>query len=226
MAEAFTAGEATVATAARLGRRGLACVPNYPLARYIGQRLRADLTETQLAMVGMRPCRPDQLHCGLVDHRGRVSLVIAALPSYEENGGNPRPAAGRECPPCRAQFWMLSDQKLSAFLHSAWRVLRPGGHLAVITTTRYDGERLIDPAPRIVREASRVGFRYGQHVIALRVPVDGDALVVQSRPTDLAELRDIRSRALPPVVSVHADVCLFTKPTGAPSPGGSKEGRR
>jgi hypothetical protein len=28
-------------------------------------------------------------------------------------------------------------------------------------------------------------------------------------------LRDHRSRAVPPTVSVHADVCLFTKPHGA-----------
>ena len=95
---------------------------------------------------------------------------------------------------------------------SAWRVLRPGGTLAITTTARHQAGRLIDPAPRIIRHAQRLGFRYAQHVIALRVPIEGDALVVQAGPTDLAQLRDTRSTALPPAVGVHAAVSLFKKP--------------
>ncbi|MFI0352834.1 hypothetical protein [Actinomadura sp. 9N407] len=227
VAEAFTTSETTLATAARRGRRALACVPHFPLAQHIGPQLRTELTELQLRRVAMRPCRPDQMHRGMADQAGQVSLVIAAPPSYEVSGRVPKGPGTRDCPACRADLWMLNGQQLGAFLTASWRVLRPGGHLAVITTARHDGARLIDPAPRIVRQASQVGFRYSQHVIALRVPVKGEALLVQSGPTDLAELRDVRSRALPPVVSVHADVCLFTRP-GAPATGSDepKEGRR
>ncbi|TYB40813.1 hypothetical protein FXF69_37990 [Actinomadura chibensis] len=107
---------------------------------------------------------------------------------------------------------MLSSEQLGLFLAASWKVLRPGGVLAIATTARHHAGRLIDPAPRIIRQAQGLGFRYVQHVIALRVPVDGDALIVQAGPGDLAQLRDPRSRALPPPVSVHADVCLFLKP--------------
>ena len=106
---------------------------------------------------------------------------------------------------------MLSSEQLGLFMASAWRVLAPGGVLAVITTARHQAGRLIDPAPRIIRHAQSLGFRYAQHVIALRVPIEGDALVVQAGPTDLAQLRDTRSTALPPTVGVHATVSLFTK---------------
>ncbi|MBO2458106.1 hypothetical protein [Actinomadura violacea] len=115
---------------------------------------------------------------------------------------------------------MLSSEQLGLFLAAAWRVLAPGGVLAVTTTARQQAGRLIDPAPRIIRHAQALGCRYAQHVIALRVPIEGDALVVQAGPTDLAQLRDTRSSALPPTVGVHATVSLFTKPQESASPPG------
>ncbi|WUH98753.1 hypothetical protein OHR68_35430 [Spirillospora sp. NBC_00431] len=190
-------------------------VPHFPLAQHIGTRLRATLTQEQLARVQMRSTRPDQMARGLADHLGDVALVVAAPPSYETGGNVPRRVGNRGCPACqacRADLWMLGAEQLAWFLAAAWKVLRPGGVLAIITTARHQAGRLIDPAPRIIRQAQRLGFRYAQHIIALRVPIDGDALVVQAGPADLAELRDARSCALPPPVSVHADVCLFTKP--------------
>ncbi|WP_171069514.1 hypothetical protein [Actinomadura geliboluensis] len=123
---------------------------------------------------------------------------------------------------------MLTSEQLGLFMASAWRVLAPGGVLAVITTARHQSGRLIDPAPRIIRHAQSLGFRYAQHVIALRVPIEGDALVVQAGPTDLAQLRDIRSSALPPTVGVHAAVSLFKKPqepTGPPGQDSAYRGR-
>ncbi|TDB89964.1 hypothetical protein E1264_06480 [Actinomadura sp. KC216] len=213
VAEGFTTSEATLTAAAHLDRRGIALVPHFPLAQHIGTRLRTTLTPAQLARVQMRPTRPDQMVRGLADHLDDVALVIAAPPPYETGGRSPRRVGDRGCPACRADLWMLSAEQLGLFLAAAWKVLRPGGVLAIITTARHQAGRLIDPAPRIIRQAQGLGFRYAQHVIALRVPVDGDALVVQSGPADLAELRDARSGALPPPVSVHADVCLFTKPT-------------
>lgn len=210
--EGFTTGQATLVAAAGLDRRGIALVPHFPLAQHIGSRLRATLPEEQLTRVAMRSVRPDQMARGLADHLGDVALVTAAPPPYETGGRPPRQTGERNCPACRADLWMLTSEQLALFLASAWKVLRPGGVLAITTAARHQAGRLIDPAPRIIRLAQGLGFRYVQHVIALRVPVDGDALVVQAGPCDLAELRDIRSRALPPPVSVHADVTLFTKP--------------
>ncbi|NEA28836.1 hypothetical protein [Actinomadura bangladeshensis] len=220
--EGFTTSEAVLVASAGSDRRGIALVPHFPLARHIGTRLRATLPIEQLARVEMRPARPDQMARGLADHLGDVALVIAAPPPYETGGRAPRRVGERGCPACRADLWMLTGEQLALFLASAWKVLRPGGVLAITTTARHQAGRLIDPAPRIIRQAQGLGFRYVQHVIALRVPIDGDALVVQAGPGDLAELRDIRSRAMPPPVSVHADVCLFTKPTAQPSGGDAR----
>ncbi|WP_021592210.1 hypothetical protein [Actinomadura welshii] len=222
VAEGFTTSEATLAAAAGLGRRGIALVPHFPLAQHIGTRLRATLHQEQLARVQMRPVRADQMARGLADHLGEAALVIAAPPPYETGGHAPRRVGERGCPACRADLWMLTGEQLALFLAGAWKVLQPGGVLAIATTARHEGGRLIDPAPRIIRQAQGLGFRYAQHVIALRVPIDGDALVVQAGPADLAQLRDTRSRTLPPPVSVHADVCLFTKPQAQPGSGGAR----
>jgi hypothetical protein len=220
VAEAFTCSEATLAAAAQLGRRAVACVPHFPLAQHIGARLRATLPEDKLTGLAMRPCRPDQMARGLADHLEKVDLVVAAPPSYEVGGQPANTTVTRDCPACRADMWMLTEQQLGKFLAASWRVLRPGGHLAVITTARHEGGRLVDPAPLIIRQARVLGFRYTQHVIALRVPIEGDQLIVQAEPSELAHLRDIRSRALPPAPRLHADLCLFVK--GRTGSGGAR----
>ncbi|WP_329521831.1 hypothetical protein [Spirillospora sp. NBC_01491] len=211
VAEGFTSSEATLAAAAELGRRGVALVPHFPLAQHIGARLRAALPKDQLNRVEMRPCRPDQMTRGLADHLGDVALVVAAPPPYETGGRTPAGEGRSGCPVCRTDPPMLTSREFGLFLAAAWRVLRPGGVLAITTTARHQAGRFIDPAPRIIRQVRGAGFSYVQHVVALRVPIQGDALVVQAGPTDMAQLRDTRSRALPPAVSVHADVSLFTK---------------
>ncbi|RSN56672.1 hypothetical protein [Actinomadura sp. WAC 06369] len=212
VAEAFTTGEAMLASAARLGRRGVALVPHFPLAQHIGARLRTTLTEPQQNRVQMRPCRPDQMARALTDHLGEVALVIAAPGPDEAGGHGLQGGAERDCAGCQARMRAPATEQFGLFLAGAWRVLRPGGVLAITTTARHHGRRFVDPSPRLIRQTRSAGFSYAQHVIALRVPVDGDALVVQAGPADLAQLRDDRARALPPAVTVHADVCLFVKP--------------
>ncbi|MFI0354216.1 hypothetical protein [Actinomadura sp. 9N407] len=214
VAEGFTTSESTLVAAAELNRRCMAAVPHFPLAQHIGSQLRARLPEQQLNRVAMRPCRPDQMARGMADHLGQVDLVIAAPPPYETGGRIPKRAAERGCPACRADLWMLTREQLGLFLAASWKMLRPGGVLAVITTARHENNRLIDPAPRIIGQAQGLGFRYAQHVIALRVPIDGDSLMVQAGPADLAELRQTGSHSLPPAVSVHADVCFLQKRVG------------
>ncbi|MFC9973845.1 hypothetical protein ACFVH6_23400 [Spirillospora sp. NPDC127200] len=215
--EAFASSATTIITAVQSGRDGAALVPHFPLAQHIGACIRAELPEALRQRAGLRPVRPDQMARGLADRLGEVALVVAAPPAYEVGGRVPKAAAGAHgCPACRADLWMLDGEQMHRFLFACWRVLKPGGVLAVITTARHrqDG-RLHDPAPRIIQHASGLGLRYVQHVIALRVPIDGDSLAVQYSPGELAQLRDAASRALPPKVSVHADVCLFTKPASA-----------
>ncbi|WP_158566766.1 hypothetical protein [Actinomadura craniellae] len=220
--EAFTTGEATLRAAAELGRQAIACVPSHPLVRHILVRLGAALPKEKLTGLAMRPCRPDQMVRGLSDRLGEVSLVVAEPPRYEIGGRAAQDVTNGRCPACEVSAGMLTDERLAGFLAASWRVLRPGGHLAVITTARYENGRLVNPSPRIVQRASALGFRYVQHVIALRVPVEGDVLVVQAGPEGMGQLRDVRSRAVPPAARVHADVCLFTKPGARPGRDGGR----
>ncbi|MGN9789139.1 DNA methyltransferase [Nonomuraea sp. ZG12] len=213
VADVFTTSETVLVAAAEMGRLGIGCVPRLPVAQHLVGRLRRELTAEQRAAVRMRPHGPHELREALLGLEGRVELLIAALPPYPEFG-QPIGSAGVSCPACRTEQPTLGAPQLGRFLEDARHVLAPGGHLAVITTARYERGRLVDLAPGIIRRASRAGLTYLQHVIALRVPVEGDALVVQPGPAELAQLRRAQAAELPPVVSVHADVCLFARTVG------------
>ncbi|MFB4308417.1 hypothetical protein [Actinomadura sp. GTD37] len=213
IAEGFTTNSAVLRAAAELDRRAVGCVPHFPLAQHIGAQLREHLPHEYLGRVAMRPCRADQMHRGIADHAGKVALVIAAPPTAGSRTAEQKPRRARgACPACLSDVLTDSAFRAQSFLPAAYRVLRPGGHLAVVTTARHHNGHLIDPAPAIIREARKAGFRYSQHIIAVRVPVEGDTLLIQAGPSSLGQLRDIRSRALPPAARVHADVCILTRP--------------
>ncbi|MCG5220582.1 DNA methyltransferase [Streptosporangium soli] len=213
VADVFTTSEVVLVAAAEMGRMGIGCVTRFPVAQHLAGRLRQELPADQRAAVRLRPHGPHELREALCGLEGRVELLIAALPPYPE-AGRAVGSAGVSCPPCRAEPPTLGVPQVGRFLDDARRVLAPGGHLAVITTARHERGRLVDLAPGIIHRAARAGLAYVQHVIALRVPIEGDALVVQSGPAELAQLRCAQSGELPPVVSVHADVCLFARTAG------------
>lgn len=211
--DVFTTSETVLVAAAEMGRLGIGCVPRLPVGQHLVGRLRQELSADQRAAVRLRPNGPDELRKALLGFVGRVGLLIAALPPYPESGRAASQAL-ESCPPCRAEQPPLAMPQLGRFLEDARHVLAPGGYLAVITTARHERGKLVDLAPGIIRRAAGVGLAYVQHVIAVRVPVEGDALVVQPGPTELAQLRRAQSAELPPVVSVHADVCLFARTAG------------
>ncbi|GGV43428.1 hypothetical protein GCM10010182_80080 [Actinomadura cremea] len=57
VAEAFTAGKATLACAAHLDRRGVPLMPHFPPAQSLCTRL----TDARQVRAQIRPCRPDQI---------------------------------------------------------------------------------------------------------------------------------------------------------------------
>lgn len=210
VADVFTMSETVLVAAAEMGRLGVGCVPLLPIAQHLADRLRQELSADQWTAVRLRPYGPHELREALLGLAGRVELLIAALPPYPESG-RPVDSALVSCPLCRAERPTLSASQLGRFLEDARHVLAPGGYLAVITTARHEQGRLVDLAPGIIRRADAAGLAYIQHVIAVRVPVEGDALVVQPGPAELAQLRHAHSAELPPVASVHADVLLFAR---------------
>ncbi|WP_147267880.1 DNA methyltransferase [Spongiactinospora rosea] len=209
--DVFATSETVLVAAAEAGRLGVGCVPRPAVAQYLATRLREQVSAGRRAAVRLRPHGADRLREALDGLEGRVELLIAALPPYP---GPARGFTGVLCPSCRAEP-ALGVAQLGRFLENARQVLAPSGHLAVITSARYERGRVVDLAPEIIRHAGRAGLAYVQHVIALRAPIDGDSLVVQADPRGLAQIRRARSGGLPPVVSVHADVCLFTPAAGA-----------
>nr|WP_185844757.1 hypothetical protein [Nonomuraea sp. WAC 01424] len=213
VAEVFTASETVLVAAAEMGRMGIGCVPRLPVAQHLVGRLRQELAADQRAAVRLRPYGPHEIREALLGVEGQVQLLIAALPPYPDVAWAAG-SASAACPSCRAEQSSLAMPQLGRFLENARHVLAPGGHLAVITAARHERGRLVDSAPGIIRRADAAGLAYVQHVIAVRVPIEGDALVVQAGPAELAQLRRAQSAELPPVVSVHADVCLFTRPIG------------
>lgn len=210
VADVFTTSETVLVAAAEMGRLGIGCVPRLAVAQHLVGRLRQELTADRRAAVRLRPHGPHEIREALLGLEGTVELLIAALPPYP-NAGWAVGSGAASCPSCRTEGPTLAMPQLGRFLADARHVLAPGGHLAVITTARHEQGRLVDLAPGIIRHASAAGLAYVQHVIAVRVPVEGDALVVQAGPAELAQLRRAQSAELPPVVSVHADVCLFAR---------------
>ncbi|MGI5165682.1 hypothetical protein ACQEU3_15100 [Spirillospora sp. CA-253888] len=212
--EAYTSGDAVLSAAAGLDRRAVALVP-LPLAQHIGVRLCATHGPAARRKVEMRPARADQMTRALADQPGQAALVIAAPPSYAVGGGVPKVVGQHGCPACQADLGMLEHLQLSKFLAAAWETLQPSGVLAVVTNARHqDDGRLHDPAPSIIRQASQLGFVYVQHVVALRVPIEGDALAVQHEPGEIGMLCDVGSKAPVPRANVHSDVLLFVRPVG------------
>ncbi|MFC4912950.1 hypothetical protein [Actinomadura gamaensis] len=224
VAETHPTNDSVLAAAAELGRRAVACAPHFALAQYVASTLRSRSLGGAARGVALRPCRPDQMTRALADHLGTTALVITAPPPDDGDTALRPSRQGRAaCPGCSASVTAVRQPPLGEVLLASWRMLRPGGHLAVVTTARHEGGRFIDPAPQIIRQARALGFRYSQHVIAVRVPSSEDGVLVQSSPGDLAQIRDQRATALPPAARVHADVCLFTKPHPTPNDDGRND---
>jgi modification methylase len=100
-------------------------------------------------------------------------------------------------------------------------VLRPGGHLVVVTKNTRRKGRTLDLAGLTVALATAAGFTYLQHVIALHAAIrDGD---LAARPSywQMTQIRHARSRGEPAHLVAHEDVTVHV-----PHPRTPKENTR
>ncbi|MGW2157514.1 hypothetical protein [Nonomuraea sp. NPDC001699] len=95
---------------------------------------------------------------------------------------------------------------------AAARLVKPGGHLAVVTGL-HRADRVVDPLPEIIIQARKTGLVYLQHIIALHHPARGEYTEPGHLRPGLATLQELPSCAgLLASTRVHSDVLLFTRP--------------
>ncbi|MEV4391236.1 hypothetical protein [Nonomuraea sp. NPDC049607] len=103
---------------------------------------------------------------------------------------------------------------------AAARLVKPDGHLAVVTGLHRQGD-VADPMPKIITQARSVGLVYLQHIVALRHSARGECIEPDLLRSGLAALQDLpQCTGLPASARVHSDVLLFTRPRGLPEPHG------
>ena len=90
-------------------------------------------------------------------------------------------------------------------------VLRPGGHLVVVTKNTRRKGRTLDLAGLTVALATAAGFTYIGHVVALHAAIrDGD---LAARPSywQMTQIRHARQRGEPAHLVAHEDVTVHVK---------------
>lgn len=143
----------------------------------------------------------------LADLAGCAGLVVAEQPCQQPAGGS----TGRPG----------SETEAEAFdIASAAGLVKPGGHLVVVTGLHRQGG-VVDPLPEIIARAREAGLVYLQHIIALRQPVRGERIDPDLSRRALAALQELPECAgLPASARAHSDVLLFARPRSA-GPDGS-----
>ncbi|MBF8193974.1 hypothetical protein ITP53_51530 [Nonomuraea sp. K274] len=130
---------------------------------------------------------------------------------------------------CQRDFIGHSDVDGEVFdLASAAGLVRPGGHLVVVTGLHRENG-VVDPVPEIIIRARDTGLVYLQHIIALRHPVRGERFNTRLSRRVVAATGELPECAgLPASARAHSDVLIFarrrTSPPGdaaMPSGGGS-----
>ena len=94
-----------------------------------------------------------------------------------------------------------------------YAVLRPGGDLVMVTKNTRRKGRTLDLAGLTVALATRAGFTYLGHVIALHAAIrDGD-LVARPSYWQTTQVRHARQRGEPAHLVAHEDVTSFIRTT-------------
>ncbi|WP_433435355.1 hypothetical protein [Nonomuraea sp. CA-141351] len=193
-----------VSAALLMGCRATATFADPALAGVTWTRLTRTRLEHDLQVADLRVIRPENSAQGLEDLSGTAALVVV------QQSCTPSPGdAGRSAADADASDVRLIDVSAAAAL------LKPGGHLAVVTGLHRAEDRVVDPVPEIITRARGVRLRYLQHIIALRLPVRGERIDRAMSHREVAAAQALPPCAgLPVSARVHSDVLLFTKVTG------------
>ncbi|GAA2213284.1 hypothetical protein GCM10009850_087460 [Nonomuraea monospora] len=154
-----------------------------------------------LEVTELRITDPDEDSSLLADLVGSAGLVVA-----EQS--------------CQRDFTGPPDAEAEVFdLASAAGLVKPGGHLVVVTGLhRKDG--MADPVPETIAQARDAGLVYLQHIIALRHPVRGKWVDTNLSGRVVAVTGErTECPALPVSARVHSDVLIFARRRRSTPPG-------
>lgn len=188
-----------ISNALSMGCRATAAFTDFALARVTWTRLTRVHPEHDLQVAELRVTRPEGTYPALTKLGGTAALVVVQQACARSEAAT-QPA---DLPARRGD---LLNVALAAAL------LKPGGHLAVVTGLHRAEDQVVDPAPEIIARAQRAGVVYLQHIIALRYPACGERIdpVVLHRAVSAAQTLP-ECAELPFSARVHTDVLLFTK---------------
>jgi hypothetical protein len=176
----------------------------------------------------------------LADLSGRVDLVATSPPYACDVGMIDKPAwlAGRSL--CRRDTLNYSTERanlghargdrylaeLACVYAGCFEVLRPGGLLVTVTKNLRRQGRVFDLATITVELATRAGFAYLQHVVALLAAVRDGRLHARPSFWQLTQTRKARARREPAHLVVHEDVSVFARPHSSATSQNPKDPQR
>ncbi|MFF4625695.1 hypothetical protein [Nonomuraea jabiensis] len=189
-----------ISTALALGCRATATVASPRRAGEIGKRLATTHSDARLEVADLRVVRPEFLHSAIRDLAGAAALVVFTHTCPGQHWGQQLMTA------------RLVDGSEQAAVDPAGlaALLKPGGHLVVVTGLHHGDQELVDPVPSLIAGVKRSGLAYMQHIVALRTPARGGHL---EQPLGWgAQTTGTAGTGRPASARVHSDVLIFTKP--------------
>jgi modification methylase len=217
----------TLVEAAALGRRAVGVELEARWAELARANLGFALPDEQARRGDVRLGDARHLAGVLADLLGTVDLVATSPPYGGDAGMIDKRAwlAGRTL--CRRDTLNYSTERanlgdargdrylaeLADVYAGCFAVLRPGGLLVTVTKNLRRRGRVFDLATITVELATRAGFQYLQHVMALLAAVHDGQLHARPSFWQLTQTRKARARGEPCHLVVHEDVSVFVRPT-------------
>ncbi|MEV4581523.1 hypothetical protein AB0K16_50640 [Nonomuraea jabiensis] len=193
-------------TALAMGCQATATITDPVLLAVIGKTLARIHPDHDLEAADLRLTRPDAWSTDIRDLIGAAALVVRT----HTCSSRPNVRTNTATEPASSVKHTTLDLAESAAL------LKPGGHLVVITGLHRDGQELLDSAPALIAEAQRAGLLYLQHIVALRIPLRGAP--IEPPITWGTSKAGTAVAGVPVSARVHSDVFIFTKQRPESSP--------